>query len=521
MRSDQALQANARAFERLVDVTRRRLARGRLDSAAAWTRVTASFATTNPHGALRDVRLDRTLDQIARQALPAVSPRVAGDRREVLHVLSEGHLIGGHVRMALRWVEADVDSRSHVVVTRPGYASLELAAMVRKLGGTATELPERLLVARARSLRAAAASVDVVICHTHGEDPVPAMAFGGDYAGAPVVMVNHADHVFWLGVGNVSAVINLRDAALEAAADARGYPRDHLVVVPTPLPGVSRGSGRAGAKAQLGLDGDRVVLVTLARPVKYAPAPWHPGFVDVLAPLLRDNPAATLVAVGADPADPAWAALTRELPGRVVLPGERPDPSVYLDAADIYLDSFPFGSTTSLLEAATRDVPVLASRAYTGMSRLMSSTCPLDDVIVGGVDPDDYGVKLAALLEDTQLRERVGRATGAAVRTRHGADAWRANLAAIYERAEHGERVTRRDAPTSDTADLAAYAELLMGIESRTPLLWTIDFSRQAFDRADRLSARARTLAVRGVQKVTRAGAGHGATAGTFLIPSR
>ena len=57
------------------------------------------------------------------------------------------------------------------------------------------------------------------------------------------------------------------------------------------------------------------------------------------------------------------------MPGRVLVPGAQPDPSVHLDAADIYLDSFPFSSITSMLEAATRDVPIVASRAYSGMSR--------------------------------------------------------------------------------------------------------------------------------------------------------
>jgi hypothetical protein len=60
-----------------------------------------------------------------------------------------------------------------------------------------------------------------------------------------------------------------------------------------------------------------------------------------------------------------------------------------------------------------------------------------------------------------------------------------------------------------------------MGIESRTPLLWTINFCRDGFDAADRRSSVARTLAVRAVQKVTGRGAGSGPTASSYLVPSR
>lgn len=519
MPSRPALAENERTFERLVRVVERRVAAGRFESAAGWARVAAAFTTTNPHGALREPRLDAALDEVSRRTLGPAAHRPEAGPRRVLHVLSEGHLIGGHVRMALRWVEADDASRSSVIVTRPGCESAELSALVRERGGQATVLEARSLLARARGLRAAAETADVVVCHTHGEDPVPALAFGGDYAGAPVVMVNHADHVFWLGVGNVSLIMNLREAAAEAAAAARGYPRANLTVVPTALPSVARGIERDTAKERLGIDPGQVVFVTLARAVKFAPAPWHPGFVDVVGPALRANPAATLVAVGADPRDAAWAALARELGGRVVLPGEQLDPTLYLDAADVYLDSFPFGSTTSLIEAATRDVPVLASRAYPGMSRLMSSTCPLDDVIVGAPDTAAYHERFAELTRDAERRERVGAATGAAVRSRHTAEAWRANLETLYERAVALEPVRTRSAPTADAEDLGRYSELLLGIESRTPLLWTINFCRDAFDRADRASALARTVGVRAAQKARRTGAGHGATAAAWLVP--
>jgi hypothetical protein len=513
---------NAAAFDKLAALVRHRVAAERFDSAAAWARVAASFATTNPTGELRDVQLERALDAVSRAALAPTPPRAApsDSRRRVLHVLSEAPAVGGHARMALRWMRSDESSVHHVVVTRPGFESVELAEAARGRGGWARVLEQRSLVDRARELRAATADADVVVCHTHPDDPIPTIAFGGDYAGPPIVMVNHADHVFWLGVGNVSLIMCLRDIGAEASISARGYPADNVIVVPTPLPDMARRVPREAAKRQLGIDASQVVLLTLARGVKYAPAPWHPGFVEVVGAAIRESPRATLLAVGPDPTDGPWAALAREVPGRVLVPGAQPDPSVYLDAADIHLDSFPFSSITSMLEAATRDVPIVASRAYAGMSRLMSSTGPLDDVVAGAADTASYHRELGRLIDDAGLRARTGARTGEAVRSRHGSAAWRVHLPSIYDRARAVAPVRTRSAPEHDPRDLDRYAEALLGIEMRAPLLWTIGVSRPGFDAGDRASALARTTLVRVAQRVRGTGAGRGAVAGSVLIPS-
>lgn len=518
------LAENAAAFDRLVALVGRRVAARRWDSAAAWARVAAMFTWTNPHGALRDVRLDRALDEMARGALPALSidRRPAGAPRRVLHVLTEGHHVGGgHVPMALRWINSDEESQHHVAFTRKEYESAELIDVVVRRGGQALGLGQPSLVERARLLRAAAGAADVVVCHTYPDDPVPAIAFGGNYNGPPVVMVNLADHVFWLGVGNVATVMNLRQIGADATVSARGYPAANMQVVPTPLPSVARGLDREAAKRRLGIDPAQVVLVTLARGVKYAPAPWHPGFVDIVGPALRDLPQATLLAVGADPNDAAWSALRHELPGQVLVPGPQRDPSSYLDAADVYLDSFPFGSVTSMLEAATRDVPVLASRAYPGLGPLISSVGPLDDLVVGCPDLATYPAELRRLVTDASLRSTLGAQTGAAVRRRHGDAAWRQHLVDVYAQAERAEPVVGRPTPEADAAELARYGELLLGIEMHAPLLFTIMFSRESFDTVDQVSSRVRTTAVRAVQRLRGRGAGTGAAMGGVLIPLR
>ena len=58
----------------------------------------------------------------------------------------------------------------------------------------------------------------------------------------------------------------------------------------------------------------------------------------------------TLVAVGPPPDDPLWQALSRETGGRAFAVGEDEDLAPWRRAADLYLEGFPVGSYTALLE---------------------------------------------------------------------------------------------------------------------------------------------------------------------------
>src|SRR5262249_27028092 len=91
----------------------------------------------------------------------------------------------------------------------------------------------------------------------------------------------------------------------------------------------------------------------------------------------------------------------------------------------------------------------------------------------------------------------------------------------IYERARVTAPERSREPASADPEELAAYAEALLGIEARTPLLWTIGYYRDGFDAGDRRSSLVRTIAVRAAQKLSGSGAAAGPRASSYLIPSR
>jgi hypothetical protein len=490
----------ARAFAHLEDLAERRLRAGRHEAAAAWVRVAAGLAACCPAGVLRSPRLERVLDQVSRAQLGAGPgrPAAAADgRRRVLHVLSTAPSIGGHVNLALRWRAADPASDARFVVTSDEVVPEFLRAATSH-GRPPHVLQGASLVEQARELRGLAAHVDVVVCHTHANDPVPGIAFGGDYAGAPVVLVNQADHVFFLGAGNFSVLVNLRPTLADhVSTHARGFPAGHGAFLPIPVP-EERSARREDAKRALGIDPATTVALTLARDTKYRPSPLHPSFLELVEPVLAAREKAVLLAVGPSADEPQWAAAATRLADRLQVCGPQPAPGRYLDAADVYVDSFPFSSTTSMLEAAVRDVPVVGFCPYTGLARLLGGGDIVDEVAVSARTPDEYRDRLGALLDEPLAREDLGRRTGQVVRATHGAAGWSGALEEIYARAEVVPPLTSRDAPTGYRADeLREYAVELLGAQSVIPLLWHVSAAQAAFDWPDWLRVAPAVLGVR------------------------
>jgi len=88
-------------------------------------------------------------------------------------------------------------------------------------------------------------------------------------------------------------------------------------------------------------------------------------FLAVAEELLCQLPGAYILAVGVRE-DERWRAVSERTGSRLRALGRQSQVSDYHDAADLYIEGFPFGSTTALLEAGLRGIPVI----------LAPATCP-------------------------------------------------------------------------------------------------------------------------------------------------
>jgi hypothetical protein len=192
-----------------------------------------------------------------------------------------------------------------------------------------------------------------------------------------------------------------------------------------------------------------VFLFSAARQMKYRSVDGV-SFADSHVAALKAHPNAELWVLGAgNPAD--WSDAIAAVGGRIKPLPESPDTTTMFEAADIYVDSFPFVSSTSMMEAARIGTP-LVSRFYGPQdARIFAINHPgIDKPTLHATSEDEYTDNLKRLIGDAALREQKGREAREAVEHFHTPPSWLSFLEPAYEMARtlppvDGEAVLARE----------------------------------------------------------------------------
>ncbi len=413
------------------------------DETTAWCVAhLAEFCQFYHTGRFADGRLENLLLQIGRR-LPSQGGQKA--LRGVLHVTTSVQSVGGHTRTIKHWIESDPSTRHSLLITWQGGEEVPgwLVETVRARGGEVVIFPEDTpLLTRASWLREAARSADLVVLHHFGYDVVPVLAFAEE-GGPPVAVLNHADHLFWLGSSVADTVIQQRGAS-RVLSDRRFTTQD--TVLPTPLADRVAPGDRACARERLGVPPGATMLLSVGRGCKYIPTRAH-HFVRTAGRILELHPQAHLYVVGVRPDDEKVCAGARPHP-RLHLLGTVEDPSLYRDAADVYLEGFPFGSQTALLEASLAAVPSVLAFAPP-FDLLVANDEALDGLLVNPPSEDAYIEQVGELIRDAGARARLGARLRERVLACHTGDHWQRCLEDVYG---HARALRHAPRPIPETA---------------------------------------------------------------------
>lgn len=352
------LKRHADVLDALTDAARRCVDEGRPGVAAVLVQSAAGVAALRHPGRFACERLEAVLAGAAR-SLPDV-PWVGGEG--VLHVLSNAMDVGGHTRLAWRWMERDAGRRHSFVVARPaGPTPAPLVAAAQRSGGVEHAVPgyDAGLLATAEALRALGARHDLIVLHVQPNDPLASLAWADVADRPPILFCNHADHCFWLGRDVCDVVVGHRPVAADIAVDRRGLPRSRTATLALPLDDVARTTSerRAQARARIGIPPDARVLLTIGSSYKFEGGDRH--LLDAVQPLVAADPHTLLLAVGPSPTG-RWAQAAQATAGRVIAAGVVPDVSDVLAACDVFVESYPCSSGTAAVEAAQSGLPVVA-----------------------------------------------------------------------------------------------------------------------------------------------------------------
>ncbi|MCJ2179800.1 hypothetical protein MTR64_14610 [Novosphingobium sp. 2580] len=463
------MRNNYGEFQRLRGKAECCLKAGDFNSAAAYVEAAVTLARKRHCGFYRSESLEHILTEIARRtlAVEAETPRPA--RRKigrVLHVATVLNEVGGLTRMMRRWIAAD-DKRHHslALLRHPGAPPSAVREAVEARGGQIHMIGATRggPVEWARALRKLSLDFDLVVLHVSNEEPVPGIAFADERNRPPVVLVNHADHAFWVGLSVCDLIASSRVSGERLVVERRGIPAERHAILPIQIDPPMRKHSRAEAREKLGLPAGGPLLVSVARGLKYRTLNGV-SFADMHVEALLACPDARLVVIG--PGEPDdWQDAVAVTGGRIMGLPETPDPSLAFEAADLYLDSYPFVSITSMLEAGGLGAPCVTLFPYPAGANVMSTDMPgLSPTIGFATSMVDYNRILMDWLSAPEALARRGDETAANVKRLHTAPNWLEALEALYAKALVVRPVTplRETAAPADEECHDGYPDILL-----------------------------------------------------------
>lgn len=434
-------------FGDLLTLAEEYFVQGDLSAAVSLAQVAVRYISPGK-GLFASPRLERLLLAIGKQ-IPTDSLHSAFNHsnhsRNVLHVLTYAKPIGGDSRFAWRWIQRDDSSCHSVAITAQSEVSqlypdipTDLREAVMASGGFVRTIgaPSSTPLEKARELRRLCQDMNVVVLHLYPDDIIPILALAAGCDAARVLFVHHADHRFWIGASVAHSIVHLRRQSDQFLRHRRGLDPEQGSLLPIPLANPFSQITRPEAKRVLGYKPDGVLLLTIASPFKYS-APGQIGYLDLVTPVLEKLPQAVLVVVGPEPQG-HWKSASIRTNGRIIALGRRWDTDLLYAAADIYLDSVPFSSITSLLEAGSHGAAVLGLKPISPELELLGPGAPgLEEAMELAKDVTSYRLMLTRLVRDDVFRRRSGLCIQERILSLHTGSGWAHALQDVYAKAEH------------------------------------------------------------------------------------
>lgn len=409
------MEKNNKVFSRYKDRAKALFNKADYTNATAYCQMAANFAWKSHCGLFSDPEIESLLRQIGEKTLEEHKQptpiRSFSALKKVLHVMTQAYETGGHTRLVWRWITFDTSRVHSVFLTNQIDLKIpnKLQQAVEKSGGYihCVHSPNTNLLKKAENLRQFILSqgIELIVLHIHPYDVVPNIAFTGVFESMPVIFMNHADHVFWVG-GSVSNLIaNIRRSGEQLCFSRRGIGFDDSVLLPLPLEKPDLSMSKETARRAIGIDSDSTMVLTIASSYKFR-AVGENDFRTTVLPFVKRFKKLELTIIGPSEDEKYWREARKLSGGKIRVLGSRKDISVFYRAADIYLDSMPVSSFTSLLEAASYGLPVLAlGKSYISLT-MDDPSIPAEIVIDKSLK--DFERLFETLIIDKKHREGVG-----------------------------------------------------------------------------------------------------------------
>ncbi|HPK40324.1 MAG TPA: hypothetical protein PKZ69_01760 [Candidatus Cloacimonadota bacterium] len=438
-------------FDRTIAKAEAYFTKKRYELAAVYLEIAATYASFYHLGLFVSDRIESMAAEISSLCINKESKGVPKDKVErVLHVISMVfYPYGGHSKLMQNWISYDKAGRSDIILTEQKQGKVPDIAFdfYYERGSKVIFLKDRDedILTRAQRLYDLSVDYDVVVFHINPSDIIPLIAFSG--TDKSVIFMNQADHRFWVGRNASNIVVNFRKIGNDLSIKRRMISEDNLFLLPIPLARVLKISKKE-ARNRLNIDEKSIMIFSVASSYKYNPN-GDDGIHRILLPIVEKHRNVKVIVVGPDISEPYWNDVYNQTDGRVEAVGLKGDIEWYYAAADLYLDSYPVGSITSLLDAGKYKLPIFT--LIKNKSLMDVDEISLESIDFSSSSFDEIIGKLSYYISHEKERVELGEECYKMISKYHMGENWISSLEQLYQKALSKEKIKETDSDGSNS----------------------------------------------------------------------
>jgi hypothetical protein len=281
-------------------------------------------------------------------------------KNTTLHVMSQAYITGGHTRVVDNWIKALRNYKHSVIFNFHSSvypAPKFLIDTVHNSGGDIIYNDKSSMIEKAKYLAKVASKYKYVVLHHHPSDILPLVAFGNSRFSRPTFFYNQGDNVWGCGYSVSDYILDLSSFGVDFSHKYRGIPKSRSINIGIPVEIDKYSCNTLKRKGKV------FRIASMAAAYKYKPLSKL-SFQDFVDKVLSCKENIVFSIIGVGKRDSNWSDLLKKYGNRISFLGvlEKKEAHRVLKQADLYIDSFPFASYTSLIEAVSLGVPSLSLR---------------------------------------------------------------------------------------------------------------------------------------------------------------
>lgn len=357
--------------------------------------IASYFATYNYIGAIYSNEIEDNLIFISNNMIGNSLKTEKINKNSCLHVVTEFYLNGGHSRVVERWMDFDNNLENSVVILKPEYSQISNKLQKHNI----YKINEKNYIDKAKALLKISKNYEYIILHTHMYDIIPLLAYGNKNLKSKIFYYNQADHIFWIGRNIADKILDISKEGQEVTKLYRNIIEDDKsMVLPIPLDiktGIKKNYKKINnIKNELNIDLDTKVIVTAGTTTRFITDDY--SIIDVFNSIESRLSNFIFIIIGSNEKDSFWKNIKNDNRVKIVDKIPKDIFDKYVSMADIYIESFPFSSSTSSLEMIMNDV----------ISILVEDDFPQFDSYVNFTQKrEDIAKNVIKILTDIQYRE--------------------------------------------------------------------------------------------------------------------